>query len=131
VKLISPVLRWLQWFEASRLAPQGGRTLTESFDMKFTSIVFSPLLAVALTANALSVFATDMTAGVIKRVDAANGKLTIKHEDIKNLDMPGMTMVFTLHDKAAASQFAKGDAVKFAVEMQGQTMVITAIERAP
>lgn len=72
-----------------------------------------------------------MTAGVIKRVDAPNGKLTIKHEDIKNLDMPGMTMVFTLRDKAAASQFASGDAVKFAVEMQGQTMVITAIERAP
>ncbi|MDN5250316.1 copper-binding protein [Betaproteobacteria bacterium LSUCC0117] len=72
--------------------------------------------------------AGDMTNGVVKRVDTANGKLTIKHEEIVNLDMPGMTMVFDLKDKTAAGRFVPGDAVKFSVELEGNTMVITQIE---
>ena len=35
-----------------------------------------------------------MTEGEIRKVDMDNKKLTIKHGEIKNLDMPGMTMVF-------------------------------------
>ena len=35
-----------------------------------------------------------MTAGEITRVDTRSGKLTIRHEDIKNLEMPAMTMIF-------------------------------------
>ena len=45
--------------------------------------------------------ATDMTDGEIRKVDKENGKLTIKHGEIKNLDMPAMTMVFQVKDKAA------------------------------
>jgi len=56
--------------------------------------------------------------------------MTIKHEEIVNLDMPGMTMVFHLKDKAAAGRFVPGDTVRFAVEMSGNKMVITQIEAA-
>ncbi|MEK9690283.1 MAG: copper-binding protein [Burkholderiaceae bacterium] len=86
------------------------------------------LAATAVLLAASYVQAGDMTNGVVKRVDAANGKLTIKHEEIVSLDMPGMTMVFDLKDKAAAGRFVPGDAVKFAVELEGNTMVITQIE---
>lgn len=41
-----------------------------------------------------------MTDGEIRKVDLANGKVTLKHGDIKHMDMPGMTMVFTAKDKA-------------------------------
>ena len=41
-----------------------------------------------------------ITNGEVKKVDPDNGKVTLKHGDIKNLDMPGMTMVFTVRDKA-------------------------------
>ncbi len=44
--------------------------------------------------------ATEMTDGEIRKVDKENGKLTIKHAEIKSLDMPGMTMVFQVKDKA-------------------------------
>mgnify|MGYP000436220439 FL=1 len=91
----------------------------------------SAIRGVAATAVLLAASyaqAGDMTNGVVKRVDAANGKLTIKHEEIVNLDMPGMTMVFDLKDKAVAGRFVPGDAVKFAVELEGNTMVITQIE---
>jgi Cu/Ag efflux protein CusF len=42
-----------------------------------------------------------LTAGEITRVDARTGKLTIRHEEIKNLDMPPMTMVFALSGSAS------------------------------
>ena len=36
----------------------------------------------------------DMTAGAVRKVDMDAGKLTLKHGEIRNLDMPPMTMVF-------------------------------------
>ena len=71
-----------------------------------------------------------MTAGEITRVDARSGKLTIRHEEIKNLDMPAMTMVFGLKDAALAEQFMPGDKVRFHVQDEGGTLTITRIERA-
>ena len=69
-------------------------------------------------ASAATTTATDavMTAGEITRVDARNGKLSIRHEEIKNLDMPAMTMVFGLKDPALAAQFKPGDKVLFHAE---------------
>lgn len=71
-----------------------------------------------------------MTAGEITRVDARGGKLTIRHEDIKNLEMPAMTMVFALKDAAQAAQFNAGDKVRFHVQDEDGTLTITRIERA-
>lgn len=36
-----------------------------------------------------------LTEGVVKKVDKAQGKLTIKHGPLDNLGMPAMTMVFS------------------------------------
>tara|TARA_B110000503_G_C6904096_1_gene311958 strand:- start:166 stop:477 length:312 start_codon:yes stop_codon:yes gene_type:complete len=84
----------------------------------------------ALVAASIFAVAADLTNGVIKRVDVENGKVTIKHEEILNLDMPGMTMVFYLKDKTATGRFVPGDAIKFSVVMEGDKMVITEIEKA-
>ena len=81
---------------------------------------------VAATASADAV----MTAGEITRVDTRSGKLTIRHEDIKNLEMPAMTMIFALKDAAQAVQFNPGDKVRFHVQDDGGTLTITRIERA-
>ena len=71
-----------------------------------------------------------MTAGEITRVDTRTGKLTIRHEEIKNLDMPPMTMVFGLKDAAQAAQFKPGDKVRFHVEDNNGALTITRIEAA-
>ena len=89
-------------------------------------IVGAVLSSVALLASA----AEDLTNGVVRRIDAANGKVTIKHDEIVNLDMPGMTMVFKLQDKAQATGLSVGQAVRFHVKMEGNAMVITQIEAA-
>lgn len=69
-----------------------------------------------------------MTDGEVKKVDPDNGKLTLKHGDIKNLDMPGMTMVFTVRDKGQLAQLKPGDKVKFVVIQEGGKMVVTDIQ---
>ena len=55
----------------------------------------------------------DMTDGEVRKVDKEGGKLTLKHGDIKNLDMPGMTMVFAVKDKAMLDKVKAGDKIKF------------------
>lgn len=71
------------------------------------------------------------TPGEIRKVDMKQGKLTIKHGEIKNLGMPGMTMVFRLRDPAMLTDLKAGDAVRFIVVKEGGAMVITDIKKAP
>ena len=55
----------------------------------------------------------DMTDAEVRKVDKEGGKLTLKHGEIKNLDMPGMTMVFVVKDKAMLDKVKTGDKIKF------------------
>ena len=71
------------------------------------------------------------TQGEIRKVDIAQGKLTIKHGDIKNLGMPGMTMVFRVKDPAMVKTVKAGDAVQFVVELEKGMMVITELKKKP
>ena len=71
-----------------------------------------------------------MTDGEVRKVDMESKKITIKHGEIKNLNMPGMTMVFQLKDPAMLSQVKAGDKVKFSAEKAGGAIVVTDIELA-
>ncbi|MEJ6006325.1 copper-binding protein [Paucibacter sp. AS339] len=75
----------------------------------------------------------DWTEAEVRRVDIAGNKLTLKHGEIKNLDMPGMTMVFGIKAGASGEDLIKqvkpGDKLLFRAEMvQGKT-VLTALKR--
>ena len=71
-----------------------------------------------------------MTDGEVKKVDPDNGKITLKHGDIKNLDMPGMTMVFTVRDKGQLTKLKPGDKVQFMAVQEGGKMIVTDIQPA-
>ena len=68
--------------------------------------------------------------GEVRKVKPKSGKITIRHEEIPNLDMPGMTMVFRVNEDTDISQFEKGDKVKFTVIEKDGKMVIVAIDDA-
>jgi len=91
----------------------------------FIRTVFAALLLMALPA-----LADDMTEGVIRKVNKDAGKLTIKHGEIKNLDMPPMTMVFQVKDPAMLDRVKAGDKVRFTVESKGGAMTVTKLEPA-
>ncbi len=69
-----------------------------------------------------------MTEGEIRKVDQANGKVTIRHAEISNLDMPPMTMVFTVTDKNLLRGLKAGDQIRFAAVDDGGKLVVTAID---
>jgi Cu/Ag efflux protein CusF len=72
----------------------------------------------------------DMADGEIRKVDMDNKKITIKHGEIKNLDMPGMTMVFQVKDPALLNKAKAGDKVRFKAEKDGTAFVVTEIQAA-
>lgn len=58
----------------------------------------------------------DMVDGEVRKIDKESGKITLKHGAIKNLDMPGMTMVFKAKDPAELDKLQAGDKVRFKAE---------------
>ena len=72
----------------------------------------------------------DMSEGEIRKVDVDNKKITIKHGVIKNLDMPGMTMVFQVKDPAMVDRVKPGDKVRFTAEKLNGAIVVTDIQMA-
>lgn len=71
----------------------------------------------------------DWANGLIRRVDPANNRLTIQHEEIKSLDMPPMTMVFTVRDARTLDGLTAGDRIEFRVIAEGNRYVVTAIRK--
>ena len=71
-----------------------------------------------------------MTDGEVRKIDKENGKVTIKHGEIKHMDMPPMTMVFTAKDKALLDKVKVGEKVQFVVVQEGGKMVVTDIQPA-
>ena len=82
---------------------------------------------VAESKNGESAASDNLVDGEIRKVDTEAKKITIKHGEIKNLDMPGMTMVFQAKDPAMLDKVKVGDKVKFRAEKSGGAIVVTDI----
>jgi Cu/Ag efflux protein CusF len=74
--------------------------------------------------------AGDMTDGEVRKVDTEAGRLTLKHADIKSLDMPAMTMVFSVKEKALLDKLKVGDKVKFKAVNENGKLTVVAIQPA-
>lgn len=74
--------------------------------------------------------AGDMTDGEVRKVDKEGGKLTLKHADIKSLDMPAMTMVFVVKDKAMLDKLKAGDKIKFKAINDSGKFTVTEMQMA-
>ena len=90
------------------------------------------LLAAALSlASSLALAQAVPTNGEVSKVDAAQGKITLKHGPIKNLDMDSMTMVFRAGDAAMLKAVKPGDRVVFEAERVNGQITITKMRKAP
>jgi len=64
--------------------------------------------------------------GVVRTVDKAAKKITLRHGDIPNLDMGAMTMVFQVADAALLDKVKPGDEVLFTADkIRGAYTVLT------
>ena len=106
-------------------------------------VVFAALIAVPILAGAQSgmkgmdmkdtpVTKGDSTVhkgtGVVTSIDRAGGKVTLKHDPIKSLNWPAMTMAFGVKDRAMLDKLAKDKKVEFEFVQQGRQSVITSIK---
>lgn len=69
--------------------------------------------------------------GVVRRIDIPNAKITLKHEEIPNLGMPGMTMPFSVPDVQMLQGLRNGDRVLFTADMVNNELTATWIEKRP
>jgi Cu(I)/Ag(I) efflux system periplasmic protein CusF len=97
---------------------------------RLTATLTALLLAAgtALAAPQAADASAAMTDGEVRKVDMGAKKITLKHDEIKNLGMPGMTMVFQVKDPALLGKIKAGDRVRFTAEKLNGAYTVTAIE---
>jgi Cu(I)/Ag(I) efflux system periplasmic protein CusF len=70
----------------------------------------------------------EMVAAEVKKVDKDSGKVTLKHAEIKSLDMPAMTMVFRVKDEKLWEKLTEGAKVNVVIEKALMGYNLTQVE---
>lgn len=86
--------------------------------------------AIALGIATAAMATMPMADGEVRKIDMSAKKITLKHGEIKSLDMPPMTMVFQVKDPAMLEKLKVGDKVRFTVENANGAMTVLTIEPA-
>jgi len=89
------------------------------------------LAATALTLLATAAGAqTPPASGEVTKIDKAGSRVTLRHGEIKNLDMPPMTMNFRVRDGKMLDSVAVGDRVRFTAEKVDGNYMLTTLNKA-
>lgn len=72
--------------------------------------------------------ATATSQGEVRKIDAANQKITLRHGPLANIGMPPMTMVFKVQDAAQLEGLKVGDKVSFVAQQQGNQFVASELQ---
>jgi Cu/Ag efflux protein CusF len=91
-------------------------------------IAISLIAALSLSGAALAQGLPTVT-GTVEKVDTAQGKVTIDHGPIKNLDMDAMTMVFRAQDPTLLKGIKAGDKVQFTADRVNGQISVTSIKK--
>jgi Cu/Ag efflux protein CusF len=83
-------------------------------------------LASTPTAAPQASVADEYTQGEIRKID--NGKVTLKHGEIKNLGMPPMAMTFETKNAHVLDGYRVGDKVRFRADYDSGKYVLRDIE---
>jgi Cu(I)/Ag(I) efflux system protein CusF len=86
-------------------------------------------LSAALLATAAFAQATlPPVEGEVRKIDTDAKKITLRHNDIPNLEMTGMTMVFRVNDPALLAKVKPGDKVRFTADKVDGALTVMSIE---
>ena len=66
----------------------------------------------------------------IRKIDAENGKVTLKHEALTQFNMGAMTMVFRVEDPSMLKSFSEGDKIRFVPAKKNGQYVVQSMEKA-
>ena len=88
------------------------------------------LLATMLFGVGLAASAAEPTEAEVRKVDLSAGKITLKHGEIKNLEMPPMTMVFQVPNPGLLGGIKAGDKVRFTADKVNGAYTVLTLELA-
>jgi len=85
------------------------------------------LTATVLIASMSFASAEIFTKGIVKKLDAKAGKVTIIHEELVDLEMPAMTMVFRAEEDMIA-KLAEGQEIEFLAARVNGKLAVTELK---
>jgi Cu/Ag efflux protein CusF len=74
--------------------------------------------------------AAELVDAEVKKIDREAGKITLRHGELKNLNMPGMTMVFRVKEASMLDRLKAGDQVKFSADRVNGAITVVQLELA-
>jgi Cu(I)/Ag(I) efflux system periplasmic protein CusF len=95
--------------------------------MKFARIVLASTAAVLTWAAAAALPLVDAE---VRKVDPAGGTIVLRHKDIPNLGMSGMTMQFDVANRKMLDGVKPGDKVRFSADIVGGKPTVTELRPA-
>ncbi|MGQ2908337.1 MAG: copper-binding protein [Aliihoeflea sp.] len=84
--------------------------------------------AMAALVSAAPAVAQEYTKGTVKEIKADQEKVIVIHEELKNLDMPAMTMVFNVADAAMLDDMTEGATIEFVADRVRGKLTITDVK---
>ena len=90
-----------------------------------------PATGAAAAASAPTSASSELAEAQVRNINKPQRKITLKHGEIKSLDMPPMTMVFNVRQAAMLERVQIGDTVRFSAEKIDGAYVVTAMETVP
>ena len=89
-------------------------------------------LALSVLASSAASAQDEVVKGVVKKIDAGAGKITLTSGPIKSLDMDedNMTMVFRVNDPAMLKQVKIGDKVQFEAGLVNGQVAVTSLQKS-
>lgn len=90
------------------------------------------LLALVISlASPLMVEELQWASAEVRKIDLETARVTLRHEEIKSINMSAMTMPFYVRDPSMLQTIKVGDAVLFVVVREQGRLVITHLKPAP
>ena len=99
--------------------------MIRSFKRMLPAVAAGVLLTMSALAQAAQ---TGSASGEVRRVDAANGRVTIKHGPISALDLPAMTLVYQAAPNLL-SAIKPGDKDSFTATRENENYDVTQISK--
>ncbi len=97
-----------------------------------TKKIAAATLTISLMMSVAALAQDAMVKGVVKKIDAGAGKITMTSGPIKSLDMDddNMTMVFHVQDPAMLKQVKVGDKVQFEAGRVNGQIAVTSLQKS-
>ena len=86
------------------------------------------LATAALVAFSAVASAQALVAAEVKKIDKAQSRIMLKHDEIKQFDMPALTGTYKVSDPAMLDKVHVGDHVRFSLDRVNNQYTITRID---